>query len=312
MKRIELNNEYQIIGVDIGRGYSKAYTTFNNEIDSVIFKSLIGDSRNIDFSKYENPIYITTEGNGYFIGELAEKESYSATRNSSDSKTSLTVRVLISAIISRLAKCDNIKIMLGVPNNQYRKSVLLDIMSTYKDKTITVKDNLTNTSKTITITDIDIFKEGDSVAYDVMGHNINNDRDIACISLGFKTSEISYFSKGMNYVDRLSKTILYANQHMLGYVQNKLKDSNIIKDLNEIDSNINDYDELKREAYELASESFTQKIEEIIPNGFIETDVYLAGGTALHLTLDERFNIVEIPQLSVARGLEFVGRLLFE
>lgn len=304
-------NDYQIIGIDVGRGFTKAYSIYNNETFKVKLKSIIGDGRNIKFEKYKDPSYIQVEGIDYFVGELAEKESYSATRNSSDSKTSLTVKILIDTVISKIAKCSNIKIMLGVPNNAYRKSVLMDVISTYKDKIITVKDNIHNSSKTVNITDIEIFREADAIAYDVMGNYINIDKDKAFISIGFKSTEISYFAKDMMFIDKLSKTIPYGNQHMLSYVQNKLKDNNIVKELYEIDSNKKDYDELKKMAYELASESFVQKIEGIIPNDFIETDVYVGGGTALHLTLDDRFNLIDDAQMSVARGLAYVGKLMF-
>ena len=304
--KIILNN-YQIIGLDIGRKNTKVYSEFNGEEYNAIFSSIIGDGRNIKFDDYKDPIYIDVDGVDYFVGELAEKESYSPTRNSSDSKISLTAKILVHSAISKVAKCDKVRIVLGVPNNAYRKQVLLGIIETYQGKVIKVKDKITNTSKTVLIEMIDIFREGDAVCYDVMRDRINIDKDMAFISVGFRTSEISYFEKGMNFIDRLSKTIPYGNQH----IQNKLKENNIIKELHEIDSNIGDYDDLKKIAYELASESFTQKIETIIENGFVMTDVYVAGGTMLHLSLDTRFNTVDNPIMSVSRGLAYVGSLIF-
>lgn len=310
LDRIQLD-DYQIIGLDIGRKNTKVYSEFNGEIYSTIFSSIIGDGRDIKFDDYKDPIYISVDNTDYFVGELAEKESYSPTRNSSDSKISLTARILVHSAISKIAKCDKVRIVLGVPNNAYRKQVLLGIIETYQGKTIKVKDKISNTSKTVLIEMIDIFREGDAVCYDVMRDRINTDKDAAFISVGFRTSEISYFEKGMNFIDRLSKTVPYGNQHILSYVQNKLKENNIVKELHEIDSNIGDYDDLKKIAYELASESFTQKIETIIENGFVMTDVYVAGGTMLHLSLDTRFNTVDNPIMSVSRGLAYVGSLIF-
>ena len=141
--------------------------------------------------------------------------------------------------------------VFGVPNNAYRKQVLLSIIEEYQGKTIKVKDKISNTSKTVLIEMVDIFREGDAVCYDVMRDRINVDKDVAFISIGFRTSEISYFEKGMNFIDRLSKTIPYGNQHILSYVQNKLKENNIVKELHDIDSNIRDYDKFKKEAYNL-------------------------------------------------------------
>ena len=306
-----ISNNHQIIGLDIGRKNTKVYSEFNGEEYSAIFSSIIGDGRNINFDDYKDPIYIDVDGVDYFVGELAEKESYSPTRNSSDSKISLTAKILIHSAISKIAKCDRIRVVFGVPNNAYRKQVLLSIIEEYQGKTIKVKDKISNTSKTVLIEMVDIFREGDAVCYDVMRDRINVDKDVAFISIGFRTSEISYFEKGMNFIDRLSKTIPYGNQHILSYVQNKLKENNIVKELHDIDSNIRDYDKFKKEAYNLASESFTQKIETIIENGFVMTDVYVAGGTILHLSLDTRFNIVDNPIMSVSRGLAYVGTLIF-
>lgn len=306
MKNSLINDLTQTIGLDVGRSFVKVYSEYDGKVYSTIFPSIIGDSRSIKFDDYEYPICI----NDLFVGEIARKESYNPTRNSSDSKTSLTVRTLIYAALSEVVKSNKVKIMLGVPNNMYKKSVLLDVINTYQNKMISIKNNIDNSSKNILIEAIDIFREADAVAYDVMRDKIN-DKDAAFISIGFRSSEISYFEKGMNYVDRLSKTISYANQDMLGYVQNKLKDDyDITKELYEIDSNEGDYDELKKMAYEIASESFVQRIEGVIKNGFIETNVYIAGGTALNLTLDNRFNLVEDPQMSVARGLYYVGTLV--
>ena len=92
----------QKIGFDFGRGYVKAYSEVDNIEHVSVFKSVIGEGRDIDLSEYmdkenEKPIYIEYGKENYFIGLLAEKESQVPVRNSKDSKTSHTVEVLFAA-----------------------------------------------------------------------------------------------------------------------------------------------------------------------------------------------------------------------
>src|SRR3712207_8272549 len=72
----------QIIGLDIGRGYVKGYSLYNENEYSCLFKSVYGDGRNISLEDYrENPIYIEIDGTEYFVGALSEKESMKCIRN---------------------------------------------------------------------------------------------------------------------------------------------------------------------------------------------------------------------------------------
>ena len=60
-----------------------------------------------------------------------------------------------------------------------------------------------------------------------------------------------------------------------------------------------------------APSSLTQKIEEIIKNQFSETKIIVAGGTALRMELDPRFELYEDAQFAVAIGLFKVAELTF-
>ena len=44
----------QKIGLDFGRGYVKAYSEVNNIEHVAVFKSVIGEGRDIDLSEYMN------------------------------------------------------------------------------------------------------------------------------------------------------------------------------------------------------------------------------------------------------------------
>ena len=305
-----LNDRVQNIAIDVGRGYLKYYSEYNGNIYKGMFKSIIGEYRPLNFNDYDDPICIEYEGESYFCGSLAEKESHQAVRNSGDSKTSLTVQILINAVLSRIAMTDTVNLMIGVPNNSYKKSVLLDVIDVYQGKKIIVKDKINNNTKRVVIGMVDIFKEADAIMMKETNGEPDENIDIAFISVGFRTTECSYYSKG-NHVDKYSRTILFGNQTILSMVQEKLKDRGIIHDLNYIDSNVGDYDDLKEKAYKLSSEVLTQKIEEIIPNGFSETKILVGGGTALRMQLDSRFELIEDAQFAVVIGLFKTAELTF-
>ena len=99
-----MENKAQTIGIDLGRRNTKVYSIYDGKEYQSLFSSVISDGRHIQFDKYENPIFINVDNTNYFVGNLAEKEGYTVTRNSSDSKTSLTIRILIHVAILKVAK----------------------------------------------------------------------------------------------------------------------------------------------------------------------------------------------------------------
>lgn len=301
MSDIKLDDDIQFIGGDFGRGYLKAFSKVNGKEYKTIFKSIIGDGRNIDLSEYENPIYIKYNNKDLFVGILAEKESQVAIRNSQDSKTSDTVKTLMAAMLSEIAVKDKVKIMMGVPYKNYRKAVLNEVIETYKGKTIEVKNNINGSTKRVTIEDISIFREGDAAVYHVLKGQINYDKPVGLATIGFRTTELSYFEKGFKFNDKRSKTIEFGNRSLLTIVQEELERNGITKELTEIDTST-DYDTYKDYAYHLGSENIAQRIEDIWINTS-EMDVFIAGGTSLNLKFNDEFKVVDDPQMATARGL---------
>ena len=311
MQKIKSDDTIQLISIDVGRNSIKGYTEFLGESYQYKFLSIISDARPLNnLDNYKEPIWIETNEGQFFCGELAYKEGYQVVRNSSDSKTSLTVKVLIQAMILKLTKCDNIKIMINVPNNQFKKSVLLDIISTYKDKILRIKDKINNMSKIVNIIDCDIAREGDACAFSVMGDKLN-ERDSVFITIGYKTSEVTFMNKGMLYNDKYSRSIPFGVNTMLLNVQNELKNRGVTIETFEIDLNDEDYNELKKVAFDFANEIFIQHIEGLMPSRLSELDIYVSGGGSLNLNrLDDRFMRVENPLFSVAKGLYYIGKII--
>ena len=124
MEKNIINQESQIIGADIGRGYTKGYTVYNGEASECCFKSIVSLGREIDFDDYKDPIYLEVEGEEYFAGILAEVEGYSPTSNNMESKITLTAEKLLYALLDKLAVANSVKLVLGVPNKSYNKRTL--------------------------------------------------------------------------------------------------------------------------------------------------------------------------------------------
>lgn len=296
----------QIIGLDIGRGYVKGYSLYNENEYSCLFKSVYGDGRNISLEDYkDNPIYIEIEGTEYFVGALSEKESMKCIRNAGDSKVSPVVKTLISAALSEIAVSDNVSIMLGVPYKIFKKSTLKEVQKEYKDTTISVKNKINNSVKTINIENINIFREADAALIYAMDGKINDKNPVGMVNVGFRTTELSYFDKGFKFNDKLSTTIESGNQNALKLLQKRLVDIGITKSLPEIDS-ADDYPELKDLAYTLTSDDTNEIIEETW-NNLDEMNIYVSGGTSLNLNLNDKFTVVDDSQMATAKGLYEVG-----
>lgn len=301
---------YQIIGLDIGRGYVKGYSKYKQQEKECCFKSIVGMGREMDFSEFQNPIYIESEGEDYFVGELAEIEGDNPIQNSRDSKITTTVEKLINAAINEIVIEKNIKIMLGVPNKLFNKKTLDEITSFYKGKEIKIFDKINGGIKEVKIQDILIFKEADSALIWEMEKNpIDNEKAFGMVTIGFRTTEFAFFDKNLRYVDKNSKTMELGNKTSLEYVARMLKEKGIIRELFEIDSSDN-YDNLKNKAYINLSEKIEQEIENLWVN-LDEMNIYIAGGTALNMKFNENFKVVENPQMSTAKGLWLVGKQKF-
>ena len=126
----------QYIGLDIGRGYVKAYSKHEGKEFKCNFKSIVSDGRSIYGKDYEDSIYIEVDGSEYFVGDLAELEGYNPIQNLIDSKVGGIVPVLVLAALNEVAVSEFVSIALGVPNKSFKKSVLEEVENKYKNKRI--------------------------------------------------------------------------------------------------------------------------------------------------------------------------------
>ncbi|MEG1482942.1 MAG: ParM/StbA family protein [Cetobacterium sp.] len=301
----------QNIGADIGRGYVKGYTEIEGNVNSCMFKSVVGLGRQMEFENYEDPIFLKVAiGNkcfeNVFCGLLAEVEGHAPIRNSMDSKNTDTVRKLLAALLSKIAVKEEVNIMLGVPNREFTKTNLAAIVEDYKGKTVEVLDYITKESKKITIKNISIFRESDAaLLYQVTKNKLNNGNDHVMVNVGFRTTEISFYDNELKYNDKKSKSLELGNKTVLEYVQN-IHDK---RSLEEIDTSSR-YDDLKSQGYQNLAENIEQTVESLLVN-MDEINLYACGGVIKNLDLSDKFIPTEDPQMITSKGLYLIATRKF-
>lgn len=304
----------QYIGMDIGRGYVKAYSEHMGEVYQTRFKSIVALGRdmdfNEDFNKMENQdkIYIEIEGKKFFCGKLAELEGFNPNQNERDDKTSPTVKRLVYAALNEVAASSQVKIMLGVPHKLFKKEVLNAVIDAYKGKTIEIKNKITGTFKEVTIRDILIFREADAaLMWHVRQYPTLKNGAVAMVNVGFRTTELCFYEKGLKYNDKKSNTLELGNKTALEYVERELSTSGTKRTLAEIDSS-DEYDNLKENAYEMLSETIANRIEGAWIN-LNEVAICACGGTSQKLTLG--YEVIDDPQMATSKGLYLVAKKKF-
>ena len=300
--------EVQIIGGDIGRGFVKAYTEYNGMKSGCLFKSIVALGRFMDTSEYKDPIYIEHTNVEYFVGELGEKEGDNPVHNLRDDKTSETVNILIAAILNKLAISDKVKLVLGVPNKLFNKKTMNEVKEAYKGKRYTIKDKLTGAYKKITLEEVTIFREGDASLLWYTKDRESMNKPFGMVTVGFRTTEFSYYDEGFRFNDKHSKTKELGNKTALEFVQRKLAEKGVMRELSEIDSS-DKYDDLKAVAYNILRESIENEIENTWINTS-EMDIRIAGGTPLNLKKIS-YEIIDDPQMATAKGLFLIGEEVF-
>jgi hypothetical protein len=311
----EKEEEIQIIGADIGRGYVKGYSEYNG-VYECMFKAVIGEGKVMDFKEYkdEDRISLTVDNNNYFAGILAEKECNTLIQNSQDEKTTLTVQRLIYALLNKIAISSRVKIMLGVPYTIFSMDTIKEVQKTYKGKTIEIKDNVTGAIKKRTIEDINVFREADAAAMYLIENNTKlKDKPLGIVAVGFKTTELSYFDKGMKFRDNLSETYRTGNSDVLKPIVQKLDQKGIKLKTCEVDTD-DEFEKDKEEGYTNLLEAIDQYVTDLWENWRI-MNLFMIGGTSLKFDKSsktlEKYTMLDNPQMITVKGLFLVGQKVF-
>ncbi len=116
----------QVIGLDIGFGFTKA----TNGHETRVFKSVFGEATDLQFrdnllreSTPEEHLHIEVDGSGYFVGELAERQSKnrSFTLDQQEFVSGFTKVLALTSLATMVEPEDPIKLVAGLPISQYQK-----------------------------------------------------------------------------------------------------------------------------------------------------------------------------------------------
>ena len=300
-------SEKQLIGIDIGRGYVKYHSKFKNEEISGKFNAVLGTGRGgINYELWKDGIALEIDGNLMFFGELAIKESITQTNNIKDEKDTFVSEMLLLAALSRSAKTKNVKILMGVPNRLFHKKTRETIINKYKGKTYKIKDDIIGDVKEIYIADIDIMREADAALIYLQRGKVNT-KPVGLISIGFRTTEFSYYEPKFRFIDRNSTSVGIGARDVLEEAKKELEKDRIYKTLSELDIT-SDYDNKKVIGYNLVTNKIEQEIDSLWVNIAEMEKIYLCGGTSCNVDLDNSiFLKVDDPQMATAKGLHFAA-----
>ncbi|TDJ16862.1 MAG: ParM/StbA family protein [Gammaproteobacteria bacterium] len=115
-----------VVGIDIGFGFTKA----SNGKETVIFKSIFGEATDIQFREHllsssspEEHLHIELEGESFFVGELAERQSHvrSFTLDQNQFITNFAKIMAMAALSKLVSANDTVNLVTGLPVSFYRR-----------------------------------------------------------------------------------------------------------------------------------------------------------------------------------------------
>ncbi len=295
----------QKIGIDIGRGYTNAYSVYETEVFECMFPSILSAGRNLVVeSNIVNPIDIEFDGDRYFVGDLAQREGYQKMQNLTDCKCGVCAETLLVSAISEVVQTSEVSIMIGVPYKAFNKRNLKKIESKYKDKKYVITNHISGEILTFTIKEVNICREGDGALLWITKDLDILDRPLGVVNVGFRTTEFCYYDKGFEYRDIFSTSKEIGNKSVLLNISNYIMNSNesVMLDMCDIDTS-DEYDDLKLKYYQLLSEQIESEIESLWINKNI-MDIVITGGSAKYLIT--QYDVVKDCRMNVAKGLFYV------
>jgi len=115
-----------VIGIDIGFGFTKA----TNGKEMLVFKSIFGEATDIQFREHllsaaspEEHLHIELEGESFFVGELAERQSHvrSFTLDQNQFITNFAKTMAMTALSKLASTNKTVSLVTGLPVSFYRR-----------------------------------------------------------------------------------------------------------------------------------------------------------------------------------------------
>ena len=296
----------EIIGIDVGFGFTKAY----NGQNQVIMKSIIGDAADIQFhssigdNSAASNLHITLNDKSYFLGDYAELQS-NIRDYTLDQDKLISDFVKILAVAAAGICCDGrepLHVVSGLPVGFLRRD-------TKKFKDVLIGDHeITfhnrgekDITKTISIAQVHIIPQPIGSVFNLIfndaGKIVNKElsmQKLGVMDIGFKTTDFSIFDH-LQYIERGSSTLDVGISKCFTVISNKLKqESNINLELYRmfkfIDSGSikikgREYNitNLKKRVYSHFSSAITSDLNRLWADDWDLDSILLSGGGSLEL-----------------------------
>ena len=138
-----------------------------------------------------------------------------------------------------------------------------------------------------------------------------NTKPVALVSIGFRTTELSFYEPKFKFIDKRSTSIGIGARDVLEETKKILETERIYKTVEELDID-NTYDDRKVMGYNMIANKIEQEIDSLWVNLSELENIYLCGGTSYNIELSPTiFNRIDDPQMATAKGLFFVGTRKF-
>ena len=297
----------EIVGIDVGFGFTKAY----NGKNSIIFKSLIGDAIDIQYRSFlggdssTSNIHITLEDKSYFLGSYAELQS-SIHEYTLDQEKLLADFVKILAVTAAGICSDSsapINVVSGLPVRYLKKSSkkLKEMIKGVHEITFHNKDGH-DITKRINIDKIHVIPQpiGSifNLLFDDQGKIKNREikeQKLGVVDIGFRTTDFSIFDH-LQYIERGSSTIDIGISRCFPVIADKLRQENninieLFRMFKFIESEMikfrgREYNisNLKKRVYSHAASAIASDLNRMWENDWDIDSIILSGGGSVDLS----------------------------
>jgi plasmid segregation protein ParM len=229
----------EILGIDIGFGFTKA----TNGTDTIIFKSLLGDSAEIQYwadfgeNRSADHIQVTIDGKSYFIGDLAEQQSRSP-KFTLDQEKLITEYVRVLAITAAGLLTKNgpqvnvpVNVVSGLPIGFFKRNHerFHGILSGHHSVAYHSPHGQV-TTKEIYINKVRMLPQplGSILNLLMDGNGKVSNKELAgqkigVVDIGFRTTDFTIMDR-MRHIDRGSRTIDSGMSKAFGLIAQKLQE----------------------------------------------------------------------------------------
>jgi len=297
----------EIVGIDVGFGFTKAY----NGKNSVIFKSLIGDATDIQFRSIlgddasTSNLHITLEDKSYFLGSYAELQS-NIREYTLDQEKLLEDFVKILAIAAAGLCTDTsepINVISGLPVGYLKRDSkkFKEMIQGIHEITFHNKDGK-DVTKRININKIHVIPQPIGSIFNLIFDDQGKIKDrglatqkLGIVDIGFKTTDFSIFDH-LQYIERGSCTMDTGISKCFSVIANKLRqESNITIELyrmfNFLESGMikirgKEYNisNLKKRVYNHAASAIASDLNRMWENDWDIDSIILSGGGSVELS----------------------------